>query len=127
MGYYQRKFHLQFQLPDGNVWKGMINVDAEKKEDLPTKENIKGVFWFFKSKEGWHGEFQLDSDYTSKFPYVYTHGVFRPERPFTNGVTCREEAESILSYLRPLHYDEIPRCESRIEECVYSEETHYWN
>lgn len=44
MGYYQRKFHLQYQLPDGNTWKGMINVDAERKEDLPAKEAIRGTF-----------------------------------------------------------------------------------
>jgi hypothetical protein len=127
MGYYQRKFHLQYQLPDGNIWKGMINVDAERKEDLPAKETVRGTFWFFKSKEGWHGEFTLDNYGQQKYPYVITLGVYRPTRQLTHQINSREEAEAMLSYLGALSYDEIPRCESQIEKCVYSEETHYWD
>ena len=99
MGYYQRKFHLQYQLPDGNIWKGMINVDAERKEDLPAKETVRGTFWFFKSKEGWHGEFTLDNYGQQKYPYVITLGVYRPTRQLTHQINSREEAEAMLSYL----------------------------
>lgn len=102
MGYYQRKFHLQYQLPDGNTWKGMINVDAERKEDLPAKETVRGTFWFFKSKEGWHGEFTLDNYRQQKYPYVITLGVYRPIRQLTHQINSREEAEAMLFYLMPI-------------------------
>lgn len=91
MGYYQRKFHLQYQLPDGNTWKGMINVDAERKEDLPAKEAIRGTFWFFKSKEGWHGEFTLDNYGQQKYPYVITLGVYRPIRQLTHQINSEKK------------------------------------
>lgn len=77
----------------------MINVDAERKEDLPAKETVRGTFWFFKSKEGWHGEFTLDNYGQQKYPYVITLGVYRPTRQLTHQINSREEAEAMLSYL----------------------------
>lgn len=43
MGYWQRKYHLKYVLPNGNMWTGYINVEADNESDLP--KTITGGFW----------------------------------------------------------------------------------
>lgn len=125
--YYLGKYSLKKELPDGNIWSGFINVRADRKEDLPTIEEISGTFWFSKDKKGWHGRFKLDNDSYdgNECPYAITFGVYRPDRKLPFNPHTREGADAILDYLQPLEYEEIPRQEAKIQACVTSMYAHY--
>lgn len=132
MKYWQRKYHLKHTLPDGNIWNGFINIEADSKEDLP--ETVSGDFWVEKTEEGWHGLFELD--YGEKhdkrknpdgYPaWVLTVGVSRPDVPVPHRPTSREEAYEIMQNLRPVQYRTVGRFYDRLENCLTSIETHYW-
>lgn len=129
--YWQRKFHLKYKLPDGNIWKGFINIDADTEEDLP--ESVSGTFWVSKDMKGWHGLFELSNKEKAdrrKHPYNYlqcviTNGVTRPDS-LGYVPTCMKEAEMMFEYLIPVQYENIERFEGKIEDCLYSVETHNW-
>lgn len=135
--YFQRKFHIQYTLPDGNIFHGMINTEAYTKEELYSQEEIKGSFWAEKIEEGWLGEFRLndglsyckldDNHYVKTLPpYVVVNGVFRPKRKFDT-ISSREEAEELLRHLNPVKYKTLERFEGRLEDCIVSCETHFWD
>lgn len=133
MGYWQRKYHLKYILPDSNVWKGFINVLADNKSDLP--ETVKGGFWAEKRLGGWYGKFYFDNcePYdrrrgTSEIlsPWVITTGVHRPS-PQTGAIPKSiEEADQILEYFKPVEYEAVARFDGRLEDCCVALETHYW-
>lgn len=133
MGYWQRKFHLKYTLPDGNIYNGFINTEADRREDLYRAYEIRGWFWARKEPAGWHGLFHLAPglirDKREKgyrvAPYLITTGVKRPERK-AKTVASREEAEEILRYLEDVKYDEIPHFYGRLEDCIVDAETHHW-
>ena len=131
--YWQRKFHFKYTLPDGNIYYGFINTEADREEDLYNIDDIKGWFWVRKAIEGWYGGFHLAPGLIAdqrcegtKFQqWVVTKGVRRPQRKF-HKITSREDAEEIMNYLENVHYDAIPHFCGRLEDCITSEETHYW-
>ena len=133
MGYWQRKYWLKYVLPDGNIWDGFINIEADNKSDLP--ETVKGGFWVEKKLDGWHGKFYFDNcepydkrTETSEvlLPWVITTGVHRPQ-PQTGIIPqSTEEADRILEYLKPVEYKSISRFNARLEDCCFALETHYW-
>lgn len=133
MGYWQRKYHLKYILPDGNVWKGFINVLADKKSDLP--ETVKGGFWAEKRLDGWHGKFYFDScepydrrRETSEVlsPWVITTGVHRPSPKTSTIPKSIEEADRVIEYLKPVEYETVARFNGRLEDCCVDLETRYW-
>lgn len=144
MGYYQRKFHLRYTLDDGNIWRGFINVEADTREDLQSRNEIRGTFWCEKLSEGWRGTFNLEDTLSDRRavpnPYgfssaitqsVVTVGVFLPEvnREHCSEIRSTQEAESILRSISSIssQYETISRFAGRLEDCIISEETHYWD
>ena len=142
-GYYMRKYHLEYELPDKHICKCFINISADKKEDLPALEDIKGSFWMEKLTAGWIGKFELDNDlpadicsyrskhYDSSFnnSIVFT-GLYRPEAgcPKYQGPFNEVLARQIYEYNQPIDLRGIslPRFEGRLEDCIKSEETHFF-
>lgn len=133
--YWQRKFHIKHKLPDGNIYKGFINIEADTREELPTTDQISGSYWAEKTSEGWLGRFELDCGFKpdnrknadTQMPYVITTGIYREVKPRNNnGYISREEAEAILNNIMPIKYDTVPRFEGRLEDAIVSEETHRW-
>ena len=136
MGYWQRKFHLQHKLEDGNTWKGMINVEADTEEELP--KAVKGTYWFSKTEEGWHGAFVLADGKADKRKitkvheyeygqYIYTHGVYMPHRNY-GSINSMAIAEAVLAQTKNISYQykEIKKYDCIIEDDIYDTETHYW-
>lgn len=133
MGYWQRKYHLKYSLPDGNVWTGFINVEADNESELP--EAVKGIFWAEKKSDGWYGRFCLDNyepydrrRETSEIllPWVITIGIHRPSLEMTTRPTSIQEADRIMEYLKPVEYETVARFDGRLEDCYVDSETHYW-
>ena len=122
MKFYMKKYHLQYTLPDGNIWRGFINVDSNRKEDLP--DIIKGSFWVSKDEKGWHGERILDEPEKYRendlgVKHVIITGVYHPERDYTSAPTSVQEASERFRYISNImeEYDSIERFEARIEDC----------
>lgn len=147
MSYYQRKFHLRYTLPDGNIWKGFINVEADTREELHSRDEIRGSFWCTKSNEsgrsGWSGMFKLDNTTEDRRkkpnPYgwdacitraVVTTGIYlsEEEQVHTDKIQSVAEAEMILKNSENIayKYETLEKFEGRLEDCIVSEETHCW-
>lgn len=140
-GYYQRKYHFKYTLPDGNIYSGFINVEAPEKDSLPAQEDLKGSFWVKKDSEGWHGEFTLDNGPgTPTYPscmfedtflsgigqYVMSNGVHIPDDKIPNTpITSMKEAEKRLKLLEPIQYEYL-EFSGRLEDYITSIETHFW-
>lgn len=130
--YWQRKFHLEHKLSDGNIWHGFINIEADTEGDLP--QVVSGTYWSEKRNDGWHGEFKLDNDepydrrktHCDCGAFVIHTGIYRPTKEFEQPLTV-EEAEIIYDYSEPVEYELIPRFDDRLENCIVSYETYYWN
>ena len=136
-----RKFHLEHTLPDGNIWHGMINIDADTEAELYNREDIKGEFWAEKVPEGWRGKFTLECGVPDKrkdSPFVgteleysvFTMGIYRPESDTPQsfeGTQSAEQAEAVLEGLKPVQYESTPRFGGRLEDCIYAVETHDWD
>ena len=54
---FTKKYHIQLNLPNSFIWKGFINVEADKTEDFP--EIPEGEFSIQRDDRGWHGQFTL--------------------------------------------------------------------
>jgi hypothetical protein len=133
-GWWNRKFHIEKEMPDGNIYRGFINVNADTKDELYKREEIKGDFWVKRRKDGWHGQFFLDGNKKSDLRekplvdvgnYVITNGVFIKTIPFS-GIKSRADAERILRSTEPVKYEETPLLCGRLEDCIFAEETHFW-
>ena len=133
MGYWQRKYHLKYILPDGNVWTGFINIEADNEANLP--QTVKGGFWAEKRLDGWHGGFYLDNyepydmrRETSEIlsPCVITTGVHRPSPKTGTIPKSIEEADRIFEYLKPVEYETVARFDGRLKDCCVALETRYW-
>ena len=134
--YYMRKFHFSYLLPDGNTYKGFINIEADTKEELPDIKDVKGSFFVEKLKEGYNARFFLDDGEPNRSSYkpdilkgqencIYTNGIYRPDLCSVGvGIHSTAQAEQILFYLAPVKYETIPRFEGRLEDHIYSMETH---
>lgn len=143
MSYFNRKFHLNYTLSDGNVWRGFINVYADTREELHNKEDIKGFFLVSKTDKGLHGEFYLDTDVVDRRknpnPYAWEHsitnavitiGIYKPEiMPINPSNLTQKEAYDIYRSTLDISndYATVNELKARLEDCVINEETHCWD
>lgn len=126
--YYMRKFHLRYMLPDGHEYRGMINVIADTKEQLPTSKEIKGSFWAEREEKGWKGHFSFENYPTPVNNLVYPRGVYVPDDKIYSSEFIRsaQQANELLTFVSELDMtgQAVPRFTGRIEDCIYAEETH---
>lgn len=133
--YYMRKFHIEHHYPDGNVYQGFVNCIADSPEELLESNQFKGDYWIERLKAGWIGRFELadglKADARIYMPDnsngIVTNGVFPPEPQDRNIlVLSTAEAEQILRSASAINLEgkTVPKFAGRLEEAVYSEETH---
>lgn len=58
-GYWCGDYYIRTALPDGRQYRGRISIYADTEEELPQKENVKGIFWAARNHIGWMGGFTL--------------------------------------------------------------------
>lgn len=125
---YQKHYWLEHKLPDGNIWKGWINLFSTCITDLP--KEIFGTYWFEKTSVGWRGYFwlnnQTERDAVSNNQFVVTAGIWRPEVTFKTPPMSMQEAEARLRYLEEIssNYTVIPKITCRIENSVILSKCH---
>ena len=133
MGYWQRKFHLKRILPDENIWKGFINIETDREEDLP--DTVHGTYYVEKANGQWHGAFTLANGEkydlretpSKEFePWVVTTIVERPPIQSPHCPASIEEATKMLEYLKPIECENVDKFKDNLNNCVYAVETHYW-
>ena len=122
--YWQRKYHFEYPLPDGNVYHGFININAPSENQLPDISEVKGTFWAERKPEGWYGDFELDG-IEKNCDGVITTGIYRPETPAAPLMT-RTSVDAILKSTQPVRYDTVPRFEGRLDDHLTTAETHHW-
>ena len=127
---YFRKFHLSFTLPDGNIFKGFINVKTGTREELPEKEEMTGEFVVERLSLGWVSRVVYDDEERNNDKRfgetVVVNGIYEPETEPQGNINSTAQAEQILKSVFPIKlgmYDKIPRFKGRIEEHIYSVET----
>lgn len=127
MNNYIKRWWLEKELNDGNIFKGWVCTFAEKSDDFP--QMLKGTFHVYKNEneEGFHGSFRLDgqseNEIKEKNQYVLMLGIYPKPKTIDSSCLTRKEAEIIIRNLQPINYKEFNFC-GRLEDNIVLKSTY---
>lgn len=121
-----KKWWLEYEFPDGKIFRGWINTTANSKTAFP--DEIRGRFCAWRDAVGFHGHFVLDGqteeEAIAKGQYVVSAGVLPKPVPVHCDSLSRASAERILENNTVIEGYQFSRFDARLEECVKPENTY---